>query len=567
MTLPLERVLPIRAAILPGEGLDSWLEALARRNGLSIGRLLPALGWQAPGTSSGLLAGIPGPTLRRIERQAGLPAGRLDDAVLDRYLPLGPVRRGGSRYCPRCLAGRDGRSLLAWRLPWVFACTCHGVLLRDACPACGQLPRAYAGAAAGRTPPGTCPNPVTLGTWCGADLRAVPAHRLAPGGRLLAAQHWITTVLASAAVAAEAATAAQVLGDLSIIAGWLLRQSAARDFASSGPHALDAWHAWAAQPAASSSALGCYAPADAALTGAVAAQAMTLITGQDKDATERIRPRLRHQPGHWPVRPAGFTSHQWKQLSSLARGRFLQALDGSLAPAERIRHRSSTPLACMPADSAGLLAARARRIPQLLWPDWAIRLTPAAGFLPGPFRSTMAACLLLPGNPARTIRQVITGLHAYRSSFVISQAIRALGGQGHAPVLAAICYLADYLDATSSAVEAAATGLGAHQSALVHQFRRLERDIGAKLYHPSTARRPMRPTPRGAALLKALSRPDIQGPAAGQHPAGVPGAAGPLAAAPPFAGLRRRAPTGIADHVPGTAPARTRTRDGDHCGC
>jgi DNA-binding transcriptional LysR family regulator len=30
--------------------------------------------------------------------------------------------------------------------------------------------------------------------------------------------------------------------------------------------------------------------------------------------------------------------------------------------------------------------------------------------------------------------------------------------------------------------EAAATFLGAHQSALVHQFRRLERDIGARLY-------------------------------------------------------------------------------------
>lgn len=56
----------------------------------------------------------------------------------------------------------------------------------------------------------------------------------------------------------------------------------------------------------------------------------------------------------------------------------------------------------------------------------------------------------------------------------------------------------------------AATHLGAHQSALVHQFRRLERDIGARLYHASAPGRPMRPTRRGTALLNTLDRPDIR---------------------------------------------------------
>ena len=97
--------------------------------------------------------------LRRLEHQAGLPAGRLDDAVLDRYLPLGPARRRGSRYCPSCLAERDGRWLLAWRLGWTFACTAHGVLLCDTCPACGQAPRGRAGRA-GLNPPGSCANTI-----------------------------------------------------------------------------------------------------------------------------------------------------------------------------------------------------------------------------------------------------------------------------------------------------------------------------------------------------------------------------------------------------------------------
>ena len=76
-------------------------------------------------------------------------------------------------------------------------------------------------------------------------------------------------------------------------------------------------------------------------------------------------------------------------------------------------------------------------------------------------------------------------------------------------------------------IEAAAAHLSAHQSALVHQFRRLERDIGARLYHPSAPRQPMRPTRRGAALLQALCRPDIEALAAGQapdqRPSGHPG--------------------------------------------
>src|SRR6266536_5855675 len=71
-----------------------------------------------------------------------------------------------------------------------------------------------------------------------------------------------------------------------------------------------------------------------------------------------------------PVRKRWGTStqHQWKQLSSPARGRFLQALGPSLTAVERIRHRSSAPLPRLPADSAELLAVRARKIPQMLWP-------------------------------------------------------------------------------------------------------------------------------------------------------------------------------------------------------
>ena len=71
---------------------------------------------------------------------------------------------------------------------------------------------------------------------------------------------------------------------------------------------------------------------------------------------------------------------------------------------------------------------------------------------------------------------------------------------------------------TSPTIAAAAARLRICPSALSHQLRRLERDIGARLYQPATSRRPWRPTRRGAALLTALARPDIQALAAAHAP-------------------------------------------------
>ena len=90
-------------------------------------------------------------------------------------------------------------------------------------------------------------------------------------------------------------------------------------------------------------------------------------------------------------------------------------------------------------------------------------------------------------------------------------------------------------------IEAAAAHLGTSQSALIHQLRRLERDIGAPLYHASSPGKPMQPTRRGTALLAALDRPDIHalamehapdmsGPASSRNPGHEPAAPGPAAA-------------------------------------
>jgi hypothetical protein len=447
------RTLPLRVPVIPGEAMDSWLEALARRNQITVRKLVAALGWQVPNAPGGLAAGIPDTELRRIEYQAGLPAGRLDDAVLDRYLPLGVVRRRGSRYCPSCLAGRDGRWLLAWRLPWVFACTTHRVLLRDTCPACGQAPRVYTGPA-GLNPPGTCASSIARDKCCAADLRESIPQRLAPGSRMMAAQRWIDSLLNPADGNKDGqAPAPVVLSDLGTAASWVLRNAPASHFAGFGAEALAAWCQWHEQPPATRDQPRRSPPASAVLTAALAATSMSVLDGDDAQAAGRIRVLLPPARGRRQPRPAGLPSQHWKQLSEPARGRFLRALDPDLGPAERLRYRTGTPAASIPVGSTAQLAARARMIPQLLWPEWAIRLTPAQGLLPGRFRSTLAACLLLPGNPARAIREVITRLHAYRSSFAINAALRALAEGGHDTVLTAISCLAEYLDKCGSPID------------------------------------------------------------------------------------------------------------------
>ena len=449
------RTLPLRVPPVPGEALDSWLEALARRHQVTVGTLVTALDWHMPASPGGLVAGIPAQVLRRLEHQAGLPAGRLDDAVLDHYLPLGPVRRRGSRYCPSCLAERDGRWLLAWRLGWTFACTVHGVLLCDTCPACGQAPRSRTGRTSGLNPPGSCANTIKRHEHCGADLRQVTADRLAPGHPALAAQRWTASLLAldDTRPAGSGVAPGTTLGDLGIVASWVLRQAPAGQFADLGPATLAAWRAWTQQPSAARRQPSQFPPASAALTGALAATAMIVVTGSDEQAIEQIRALLPPRAGPRRARPAGLPAPRWRQLSAAVRGRFLRALDPDLGPGDRIRYRTGTPQARIPDDPPGLLAARARAIPQLLWPEWEIRLMPAHGFAPGPFRSAIAACLLLPGHPARAARTAITGLHAYRSALATGAVLRALADGGHDTVLTAISCVAGYLDTSGSRID------------------------------------------------------------------------------------------------------------------
>ena len=198
----MERTLPIRVPIIPGESLDSWLETLARRNGLTVRELLRVLGWSVPRTRFSLVQGIPRKPFAASSASPGCRQGV--SMRQSRPIPtpgVGPGQR--LAILPHCLSERDGRWLLAWRLSWIFACSQHKVLQYGTCPACGHAPRRSAAATARRHAPATCPNPTGRGSYCGADLRIDNAPRLAPDDPLLATQRWIDASISGRIPAAK----------------------------------------------------------------------------------------------------------------------------------------------------------------------------------------------------------------------------------------------------------------------------------------------------------------------------------------------------------------------------
>jgi len=465
------RTLPLRLPPLPGEPLDSWLEAYCRRLDVTTGLLLAALGLRTH------LPSLPDHTIylhpaeaRRVAHLTGVEVARLHAMTLRVYdghaLRLDQRRRAvarsawwararGSRFCPSCLSERDGRWLLRWRLSWVFACTDHEILLHDTCPACERIPRRSVTATGSLHPPATCPG--ASGRPCGVELRTIGPLRLAGDDPLLATQRWINTLLS----AAEAGTTAQlpttpatVFGDLRAVGGWLLRQSVEGDFHRFGPYVQHAWLAYRTRLASRRTRPGMAPPTAAPLIGATATRAAALINGDDEQAIGQLRALLRrssHQRQVRPPRPSGLAYEHWKQLSAPLHSRFLRAVDPDLAATDRIRYWSCTPQARLPLPDADPAPTRTRHVPQLLWPGWTIRLLPA-GFRADHFRTTMSACLLLPGHPLPPPRQLTANLPTQRP-LRIAATLRSLADQGHQPVFAAICHLARYLDEHGSPID------------------------------------------------------------------------------------------------------------------
>ncbi|WP_103529211.1 TniQ family protein [Streptomyces sp. SM12] len=437
------RVLPLRVPLLPGESLDSWLEALARRNGISLRSMLAFLGLRTPSYTRRLYTTLTAGTLRDLEERAGLRPGQLDEAVLAPDFPFGPMQAPGSRYCPRCLAEREGRWLLTWWLPWTFACTTHHLLLHDGCPACDALPRLKTPTRSHDFPAGICTTRASRGADpCGADLTSATSTPLPAGHPLLDTQQWLHGLSPD--------QAATVSSDLLALAAWLARCLTEADLDSTPPEFLSAWRERRTGPVTSPT--GRPRPTSAAVAGILAHHARPLLDTSDIAAIDAIR-RLRHRSG--PISrmmPAGMFFENWTTLSPGLHGRFLRVADPVLGAMDRVRLRSCTTRARFPRRQGPQPAARARHIPQLLWPTWTLRLIPRQGIKESLFRAVMSVLLLLPGQTTRNARKVTDQLNPHLPTYT-TRTLQVLLGNEHDQALPALCYLADYLDEHGSPID------------------------------------------------------------------------------------------------------------------
>lgn len=126
-------MLPVRVVPLPGESIDSWLEATGRSMGLSQKQMFEVLG--IPHARRQAFIELPTPSeLQTLTESTGLDAPALLGMTLSRYdgtataidtrtgrraltFPFG--KRAGSRFCPHCLRETQGRWQLRWRLGWL----------------------------------------------------------------------------------------------------------------------------------------------------------------------------------------------------------------------------------------------------------------------------------------------------------------------------------------------------------------------------------------------------------------------------------------------------------------
>lgn len=352
--------LPFTLAPLPGEPFGLWWHTYAIRLGI-------------PRTDLARATGIPVGTppapehCAQIAAASGLPVAQVADLFATarpcppRFVLLLWTPQSTSRFCPACLA--DGAPMQpAWSLPLTFHCLTHNQALRTRCPACGQTPpRILAPSTNSHTR--CCPR-------CGHDL-AVSTSRTDPldlGAAAAQARinHLLATMRDPAQTPDGRGQAQDDLTDLILVALHLSQDTVA-DRRAFTLRLLD---------------------------GATFAEAVRLLSPPGRGRSDRLAQLVAQRTRGELIRAVPFS---WRAASPALVTRIARARDAVIKPIERIRHTTTLPA---PAPRRRGLTDpapnRARRLPDQLWPVWAIRLTDDDLVNNDSFRSAMVAALLLP---------------------------------------------------------------------------------------------------------------------------------------------------------------------------
>jgi TniQ/Bacterial regulatory helix-turn-helix protein, lysR family len=483
VTVP--RTFPIRLAPLPGEALDSWLESLAHRLNVRLGDVLGDLGLAATKKNHVRVPAVPidWTIALRDEEAAGIAHAtgaepqQLHDMTLMRFdgraLRIDQEKRQvslyglwgrgrGSRFCPECLADSGGRWLLSWRLGWSFACLVHRRLLADRCPDCGRVQREQPFSRHGLPIPGRCgirpsrrADPA-IPAGCGQDLTRAETLSLPLGHPALAAQRLVLETIEPehagfGPYAAASLSAMAALSDLRAVAARILADLPADDLPRWVPQDLVEAHL-SPDPGGETHGRtlarpGYMAPARATSAAAAVTGALRVLGQPDiqragivmRDLVESMR------EGLWGVSPANVEG--WgRGISPVLRGVYLAALHPSLRPSDQLRHRTALSLPTLAMSRRTQTSRRACKVPALLWPFWAVRLSPPDGAYHRTMAAVLSSAVLLVGSPM-DLDQVATTLGSVTDGRGISRILQLLAGHLRwEAIAAAVTRLADYLD-------------------------------------------------------------------------------------------------------------------------
>jgi TniQ len=479
------RTFPIRLAPLPGEALDSWLEALAHRLNARLGDVLGDLELAAR-SKNGIgehavrtdwTIALRDEEAARIAHATGADPQQLHGMTLARFagraLRIDQEKRRvsrhvlwgrprGSRFCPECLAGSGGRWPLTWRLGWSFACLIHHRLLADRCPDCGRVQRERPFSRHSLPAPGCCGTRPSrradpaIPAGCGQDLTRVETLSLPAGHPALAAQRLILETIESghasfgpyatlpqpamAALSDLRAVASQILAHLPVddLPRWVPQDLAGAhlspDLDGKTQRRTLLWPVFLAPPRAASTAVAVTAalrvlgPADVKRAGIVM-----------RELIETIREDL------WQVSTTSID--RWgRGISPVLRGVYLAALGPSLRASDQLRHRTISSLPARPMTGPGQINRRARKVPALLWPSWAVRLGPPDGAYHRILAPVLSSAVLLAGS-RMDLDETATRLGSVTDGRTISRILQLLAGDPcWEAIAAAVTRLAAYLD-------------------------------------------------------------------------------------------------------------------------